>query len=146
MNRLGDEELKSTDADSWTTRGQNNVQVLLWNFTPPITKESNQVFYKKDLPTNDFGKVQVKISNLPTGNYRLNVYQIGYQVNDVYTDFLKLGSPQHLKREQVKDLAEKNNGKPLESSQVKINTKQPFTKEINLRENDVFLITLEKTK
>jgi xylan 1,4-beta-xylosidase len=146
LNRLGDEELKSTDADSWTTRSQNGAQILLWNFSPPITKESNQVFYKKDLPAKDFGKVSIKISSLPSGNYRMNVYQVGYQVNDVYTSYLKMGSPQHLKREQVRELAEKNNGKPVESLQVKIKGKQPFTKEVTLRENDVFMITLEKTK
>lgn len=76
----------------------------------------------------------------------MNVYQVGYQVNDVYTTYLKMGSPQHLKREQVRELAENNNGKPVESLQVTIKGKQPFTKEVNLRENDVFMIALEKTK
>lgn len=146
MNRLGDDELKSADADSWTTRGKNNLQILFWNFTPPITTESNQVFYQKDVPTKNFGEVQLKISNVPTGNYRMNVYQIGYQVNDVYADYLKLNSPQHLSREQVRELSEKNNGKPIESSFIKINSKHGFTKEINVRENDVFMVTLERTK
>jgi len=144
LNRLGEEELKSADAESWTTRNKSGVQVLLWNFAPPVTTESNQVFYKKDLPSKTFGMVQVRLSNIPPGNYRMNIYQVGYQVNDIYADFLKLGSPQHLKREQVKALAEKNNGKPVETSQIKIHSKQPFTKEINLRENDVFLMTLER--
>ena len=94
LNRLGDEELTTTDAESWTTRSKNGVQVLLWNFDPPKTKESNQVFYKKDIPAKDFGKVQINITDLPTGNYQMNVYQVGYQVNDVYADFLKMGSPQ----------------------------------------------------
>ncbi len=146
LNRLGDEELTSTDAESWTTRSQNGAQILLWNFSPPITKESNQVFYKKDLPAKEFGKVSIKISNLPAGNYKVNVYQAGYQVNDVYTSYLKMGSPQNLTREQVKKLAETNNGMPVESLQVKIKGKQPFAKEVNLRENDVFMFTLEKTK
>ncbi len=146
LNRLGEEELKSTDAYSWTTRSKTGVQVLFWNFAPPLTTESNQVFYKKDLPSKYFGEVQVKLSNIPTGNYQLNVYQVGYQVNDVYADFLKLGSPQHLKREQVKALTVKNNGKPIETTQVKINSNRLFTKEINLRENDVFLVTLEKLR
>lgn len=144
LNRLGSEELKSNDAESWTTRSKNGVQILFWNFEPPVTKESNQVFYKKDLPAKDFGKVSVNISEIPNGNYQMNVYQIGYRVNDVYTDFLKMGSPQHLKREQVKELADKNNGKPVETSNIRINGNKPFTKYINLRENEVYLITLEK--
>ncbi len=144
LNRLGDEELKSNDAESWTTRSKNGVQILFWNFNPPITKESDQVFYKKDLPAKDFGTVSVNISHIPSGNYQMKIYQIGYQVNDVYTDFLKMGSPQNLKREQVKQLAEKNNGKPIEISQIRLDEKRPFIKTVKLRENDVFLISLEK--
>ncbi len=146
LNRLGDEELKSTDAESWATRTRNGVQVLLWNFTPPITKESNQVFYKKELLAKDFGKAIIKISDVPTGNYRLSVFQVGYNVNDVYTSYLKMGSPQNLKREQVTELATKSSGKPIETSKIRINPKQPFTKEIPIRENDVFLVTLKKMK
>jgi xylan 1,4-beta-xylosidase len=144
LNRLGDEELNSTDADSWITRTKNGVQVLLWNFTPPKTVESDQVFYKKELPAKDFGKVSVKISDIQAGNYQLNVYKVGYKVNDVYTDYLKIGSPQNLKREQVKELSDKNNGKATESLPLKINKKQQFTKDFMLRENDVFLIMLDK--
>lgn len=146
LNRLGDEELKSTDKDSWTTRSKNGLQILLWDFTPPITKESNQVFFKKDFPTKNVGKAQLNISNVPSGNYQLKVYQIGYQINDVYADYLKLGSPQNLSREQVTALAAKNDGKPIENLRIKINSKQAFNKELKLRENDVFMVILEKTK
>ena len=144
LNRLGDKELTSNDADSWTTRSKNGVQILFWNFTPPITTESDQVFYKKDLPAKDFGKVQIKIADIPAGNYRLKVYKIGYQVNDVYTSYLKMGSPRDLKREQVKELNDKNNGQTIETSPIRVDQKQLFTKELNVRENDVFMILLEK--
>jgi xylan 1,4-beta-xylosidase len=146
LNRLGDEELKSTDTDSWITRSKNGVQVLFWNFSPPKTEECNQVFYKKDLPSQEIGNANLQLFNLPKGNYRLNLYQIGYRVNDVYTDFLKMGSPKHLKREQVRELAKKNSGKSLETTEVKIVGNKPFTKTVRLRENDVFLLVLESVK
>lgn len=145
LNRLGDEELISSDADSWATRSQTGVQILLWNFSPPQTKESNQIFYKRDLPTEDFGRIPVNISNLPAGNYHLKVFRVGYGVNDVLTDFLKMGAPQNLKREQVQELASKNDGKPIESVSIKIDKKGIFPKNIDLRKNDVFLLTLERT-
>jgi xylan 1,4-beta-xylosidase len=143
LNRLGNEELNSVDEESWVTRNKNSVQILLWNFEPPITKESNQVFYKKDIPAKDFGKVQIIISDIPTGKYQMNIYQVGYQVNDVYADFLKMGPPKHWKREQVKELAQNNDGRPVETSPINIKNKKTFTKEFNLRQNDVYLITLE---
>ena len=146
LNRLGDNELSSTDAEAWATRSPNGAQILFWNFSPPKTDESNQVFYKKDIPARAVGKAQVRLADVPAGNYELKVYQTGYQVNDVYADYLKIGSPKHLSREQVRQLAEKNDGKPIESTAVKIDSKGVFVKEINVRENDVFLITLEKKR
>ncbi len=144
LNRLGDEELKSDDNESWTTRTKNGVQVLFWNFEPPVTKESNQVFFKKDIPAKDVGKVRVNVSDLPAGKYQMKVYQVGYGVNDVYADYLKMSSPHNLKREQVKELSEKNNGKPVETLTIQVKSNQSFSKEIKMRENDVFLVTLEK--
>src|SRR5581483_10483242 len=35
LNRLGGEELASTDAASWVCRRRNGVQVLFWNYTAP---------------------------------------------------------------------------------------------------------------
>ncbi len=98
------------------------------------------------MPAKDFGKVEVKISDVPAGNYRLNVYQIGYQINDVYDDYLKISSPKNLSRQQVKELNDCNDGKPIESLSIKIDGKRNFNKSLNLRENDVFMISLEKVK
>ena len=128
LNRLGDNELSSTDAEAWATRSPNGAQILFWNFSPPKTDESNQVFYKKDIPARAVGKAQVRLADVPAGNYELKVYQTGYQVNDVYADYLITGSPKHLSREQIRQLAEKNDGKPIESTPVKIDSKGVFVR------------------
>jgi xylan 1,4-beta-xylosidase len=144
LNRLGDEELKSTDKDSWVTRTPTGVQLLVWNLTLAKTKESNQVYYKKDLPSKKAGSVKIKIADIPAGDYQLNLYQVGYKVNDVYSGFLEMGSPKHLTREQVKALADKHSGQALETSTLTIEQGKAFTKDLNVRENDLFMITLEK--
>lgn len=144
LNRLGEDELKSNEPNSWITKSDSGVQILFWNYTPPKTEESDQIFYKKDIPAKDFGKVSIKINNLPNGSYSVEIYKIGYQVNDVYTDFLKLGSPLNLTREQVRQLAVNNSGKPIETLNTKIKSNQNFTKEIQLRENDVYFINLKR--
>lgn len=144
LNRLGDEELTSNDADSWACRSARGVQVLFWNWTPPLTKESDQKFFKRDLPARDFGQVSVSIAGLPPGTYQAKVYRVGYQVNDVYTDYLRMGVPLTLTREQVSELADKDDGRPVDTASVHINRGQAFVRQIPLRENDVYLITLEK--
>jgi xylan 1,4-beta-xylosidase len=48
LNRLGSDELVSSDADSWVTRQNGGMQILFWNYTPPQTDESDQVYFKRD--------------------------------------------------------------------------------------------------
>jgi xylan 1,4-beta-xylosidase len=144
LNRLGDVELVSNDADSWACRSERGVQVLFWNYTPPQTTESDQVFFKKDLPAKDLGQARVSIANLPPGDYKWSVYRIGYHVNDVYDDYLQMGSPATLSHEQVRELAEKTDGRAVETTRLRIRAGQTFTRDVQVRENDVYLITLEK--
>lgn len=144
LNRLGDEELISTDADSWACRNARGVQVLFWNYTPPQTKESDQVFFKRDVPARDSGQTRVSIAGLSPGDYKMSVYRIGYRVNDVYDDYLQMGAPATLNREQVRVLTEKTDGRPVETARLRINRRQTFIRDVQLRENDVYLITLEK--
>ena len=142
MNRLGGEELAGNDSDSWVTREGGGVQALFWNYTPPKTEESDQVYFKRDLPAKDLGVVRVSLDGLPRGVYTLNVYRVGYRMNDVYTDYLKLGSPPALTREQVRSLAARNDGRPVSTARVEVKASGAFSRDLPLRENDVYLLTL----
>jgi xylan 1,4-beta-xylosidase len=142
LNRLRGDELVSNDADSWITKGEGGVQALFWNYTPPVTKESNQVYFRRDVPSKDLGGVRVSVAGLARGSYTLSVYRIGYAVNDVFTDYLKLGSPSTLTREQVRNLTQRNDGRPIISTRVAVSTSGAFSRDFQIRENDVFLMTL----
>ena len=142
LNRLGEEELVSDDAGSWVTRGRGGVQALFWNYTPPRTEESDQVYFKRDLPSKDLGDVRVSLGGVPPGSYTLTVYRVGYGVNDVYTDYFRMGSPPALTREQVRGLAGRNDGKPVSMSRVEVKASGTFSRDLPLRENDVYLLTL----
>jgi xylan 1,4-beta-xylosidase len=144
LNRMGNSELASSDPDSWVCRSPRGVQVLFWNFTAPITRESDQVLFKRDLPARDLGQVHVSLTGVPPGSYRLNVYRVGYQVNDVYADYMKMGSPLSLRPDQVRGLTERNDGRPIDSVPIHISAGHAFARDLPLRENDVYLVTLEK--
>jgi xylan 1,4-beta-xylosidase len=144
LNRLGDEDLADGDADSWACRGARGAQVLFWNYTAPKTTESNQVFFKRDVPAKGAGTARLKLSGLPAGNYELKIYRVGYQVNDVYADYLKLGSPPSLTREQARALAAKNDGRAVRTERARVGAGRTFTRDFPLRENDVYLVTLER--
>jgi xylan 1,4-beta-xylosidase len=138
LNRLGEEELISSDPDSWVTKDKRSLQVLFWNYTPPQTKESNQVYFKRDLPAKQLGQAKISITGLPAGNYTMNVYRVGYDVNDVYTDYYKMGSPPALTREQVRLLAESNDGRAILTHNIQVKSTGIFSPDLPLRENDVY--------
>jgi xylan 1,4-beta-xylosidase len=87
--------------------------------------------------------VRVSLEGVPRGNYTLNVYRVGYGVNDVYTDYFKLGSPPVLTREQVRALAARNDGRPVSTARVVVKASGAFSRDLPLRENDVYLLTLQ---
>ncbi len=148
LNRLGSQELKSSDAASWACKDdKGNVQVLLWDFTNthPDTV-GNQVYYKKDLPSGPKGKVTIIYQDLPPGKYELKVYKTGYRANDPYTTYLDLKSPSQLTRHQVEMIKQKNNGAPIMQKIIDVNADKAFRESLSLRENDVFLITMNKQK
>jgi xylan 1,4-beta-xylosidase len=143
LNRLGTEELVTDDPHSWATRGSGSVQVLFWNYTPPQTKESNQVYFKRDQPAKEIGETRVSFAGLPRGSYTLNIYRVGYGVNDVYTDYLKLGSPPSLTREEIKTLSQRTDGRSVSTMHVEVKASGQFSRVVPMRENDVYLITLQ---
>jgi xylan 1,4-beta-xylosidase len=124
-------------------RSQNGVQALFWNFTLLKQDATDQIFYKRDLPAKSLPPALLKVKNLPAGKYQLQIYAVGYRRNDVYSDFLDLGSPRNLSREQVRTLAQKNNGAPLLNQEVEIKPGEDFQRSFEMRENDVYLVTLK---
>ncbi len=145
MNKLGKTELKNTDTRSWATKTDNGVQLLLWNFTNTLPDSvNNQTYYVKDLPSKSKGKVKVSISNVPAGTYTLEIYKVGYRVNDAYTEYVDMGKPKQLNKQQVEELKSHNNGSPVITETIEVKENTAFSKELDLRENDVFLLNLVK--
>ena len=147
LNKLGETELKNSDKTSWATKNaKGDVQVLFWDFTYTLPEGSinNQAYYIKDLPSKPKGGVKVEIDGLKKGKYTLEIYKVGYKVNDCYADYLALGRPSQLNREQVKAIKEKNNGSPIAVEKITIDASGTLSKKIKMNENDVVLFNLVK--
>ena len=147
LNKLGDTELLNADSSSFTCKNSNgDIQVLFWDFsnTHPGDSVNNQVYFLRDLPARPKGKVQVRISGIPEGNYLFEIYQTGYRVNDPYASYLVLNRPGQLTRQQVDGIKKLNDGSPVLKEIIKINSAGIFSKELEIRENDVFLFNLTK--
>jgi xylan 1,4-beta-xylosidase len=146
LNKLGDTELSNTDASSWVCKDKiGNIQVLLWDFTNTLPDSvNNQDYYIRDLPAKSKGKVKINISNLPAGLYELEISKVGYRINDPYTTYYDMGKPVQLTKEQVREIKTLNDGSAIISEKVNLKSGPLFQKELDIRENDVFLITMTK--
>ncbi len=147
LNRLGNIELANSDSTSWACKdSKGNIQILAWDFTNthPGDSVNNQVYYIRDLPSKSKGKLKVNISNVPNGKYSLEVYKIGYRCNDAYTSYYDLGRPTQLTKVQVEQIKKQNDGSPVSKEFITIKTGVPFSKELDIRENDVYFLNLIK--
>jgi xylan 1,4-beta-xylosidase len=144
LNQLGSTELKNSDSQSFaTTDGKGNAQILLWDMTYTLPeKQNNQQYYINDLPAAKKGEAKVLIKGLKKGQYRLKVSQVGYQRNDAFTAYIKMGSPAQLTKSQVNELKALATGKPQQEKTVSVGKNGNFDLELPMRENDVYLIEL----
>ena len=147
LNKLGNTELVNTDSTSWTCKdSKGNIQVLAWDFTNthPGDSVNNQVYYVRDLPSKSKGKLKINIDNVPQGTYALEVYKVGYRSNDAYSSYLSIGKPSQLTKIQVEQLKKQNDGTPILKEIISVKTGTPFSKEMDIRENDVYFVNLVK--
>lgn len=147
MNQLGNMELKNRDSSSWLCRDSaGNIQALIWDFTNTHPGDSvhNQDYYIKDLPAKPKGKLKIRVENVPAGMYALELYKVGYKCNDAYSTYLSLGRPAQLSSRQVSAIKSLNDGSPILKEIVEIKNGIPFSKDWDIRENDVFFLNLVK--
>ncbi|MDO3628833.1 glycoside hydrolase [Mucilaginibacter sp. BT774] len=146
LNKLGETELVNRDSSSWACKNnRGDVQVLLWDYTYTLPDSiNNQSYYIRDLPAKSKGQVKLAISGIPKGRYRMEVYKIGYKVNDAYMTYVAFNKPNQLTKPQVDLLKKQNDGLPILKEDITISSSGAFSKVLPIRENDVFLIKLVK--
>lgn len=145
LNKLGETELQNKDTSSWGTKNsKGDVQLLFWDFTNthPGDSMNNQTYYIKDLPSKPKGSIKIEVDGLQKGNYTLEIYKVGYKTNDAYADYLAMGKPSQLTKEQVETIKIKNDGALIASEKVRIEATGTLKKDIKINENDVFLLNL----
>ena len=149
LNALGPTELRTDDAQSFVTRdARGNAQVLLWDFTitHPGDPTPNQEYFRRDLPAKPKGRARVELSSLAPGSYALEATRVGDRENDVYSAYRDLGAPPQLTRAEVEALRAASDGQPFLRQIVAVGADGRFARELELRENDVCLVTLTRLR
>jgi xylan 1,4-beta-xylosidase len=65
-------------------------------------------------------------------------------MNDAYSTYLTMNRPRQLTKQQVDHIKRLNDGSPVSKEIIKVNSSEIFSKELEMRENDVFFINLIK--
>jgi xylan 1,4-beta-xylosidase len=147
LNQLGNTELQCADSSAMVCKDNNgSIQALVWDCTidHPGDSVNNQVFYKRLLPSKPLAPVNFKLGGLKPGKYKLSIYKTGYHANDPYSAYFEMGSPSQLTTAQVKTLKQKDADEPVEQSVITVNTSGNLTKQLAIRQNDVFLIKVNR--
>lgn len=144
LNRLGNIELENNDTASWVCKDSSgNMQALIWDYAYTLPDSTNnQQYFIRDLPSKAKGRLKVNVANLSSGNYALEVYRVGYKSNDAYSTYLSMGKPQQLTKQQVEQIKKQNDGSPVLKEIITVKDGIPFSKALDIRENDVFFLNL----
>lgn len=144
LEELGKTELKNADESSIICKSADGVQALVWDWTHPYQNSFNQDYFSKEQPAALKETVKLKIANVQKGKYRMEVYKVGYQQNDPYTTYLKMGKPSQITKAEVEKFKSLSNGLPISKSVVNI-TNGNFEHELQLRHNDIVFVKLINT-
>ena len=145
LNELSNIELVTKDSFSIVCKDKKgNIQALFWNLTGIDYKNSfNRDFFSKEVPAKNIKNVELEINNLKPGKYEVEVYKIGYKMNDAYTKYIEMGKPSQITKVQENILKEVSSNKPSET--FSINVKEgTFKKVFFQRENDVFFVKINR--
>ncbi len=144
MNELGDQQVQTTDKQSWVTKDANGVQVLAWDFqTPDMGKKTNRPFFGAVQPTKNATPLTLSLKGMKPGTYNVQVYRTGFKANDAYTAYIEMGKPKTLAADQLAKLQALTVDKP-ETRTVKVAANGTANVQVPMRANDVVLVKIAR--
>ncbi|HTV24611.1 MAG TPA: hypothetical protein VMG12_38230 [Polyangiaceae bacterium] len=142
LNRLGDRELQTRDGQSIGAFDGGTLQVLAWDYSAPEQSVSNRPFFTMVHPVTDTQPLQIALSGLQPGTYEARTFRTGFERNDAYTAYLRLGLPPQLTPQQVADLQALTLDEP-EVQTVQIGAGGSGLLTVPMRQYDVVLVELQ---
>jgi xylan 1,4-beta-xylosidase len=137
-------EIPVEDAQVFAAAESGGVSAVIWDFQQPQQKVSNRPFYSRLVPATPAPSVEVSVSHLQSGSYRLKVRRTGYRANDAYSTYIDMGAPKDLSPAQLDQLRNLTRDLPETDRVVKVEKSGSCEFSVAMHSNDVVLVTLEK--
>lgn len=144
LRALQGNEIPVQDAQVFAASGNGKVAAVVWNLDQTQQKVSNRSFFSRIVPSVPAQPVEMKIAQLKPGSYRLQVHRTGFRANDAYSAYIEMGAPKELTPAQLEQLNNLTRDLPEADRVVRV-AKNGFCQfSLNMRSNDVVLVTLER--
>ena len=147
LHQLGERVIDTHDPQSLATverEGEaEGVKVLAWHYAPPDQPVSNRSYFTKVHPVGDLAPLGIAFSHIKPGSYVARIRRTGFERNDAYTAYLKLGAPPQLTPAQVNQLHALTRDEP-ELQTLHIDASGTAQLTVPLREYDVVLVELQR--
>ena len=142
------DELPVAEPRVIVTKKGSNARVLLWDYSPPKADAPNNPFYTRDIPAVQRPDTVLSFTGMAPGVYRVTRVGTGWNRNDVYGEYLKLGKPKgrgaHLASEVLTQLSAATAGTEEALPDVRVDRSGRAEIHLAMRTNDVWLVKLEK--
>lgn len=146
LYQLRGQEVPTADTQALAAREGSRTRVLLWDWTQPKQAPSNRPFFTKVLPASPAAPVDLRLSGLRPGSYRVTLQRTGFKANDAHTRYLEMGSPASLSAGQLAELQGLTADKPELTRTVRVGGDGHAQLRVAMRTNDVVLATVEPTE
>ncbi len=146
LNELGPQVLHNSDARSWLTRDGGNFSGLIWDYTTPDQKESNRPYFRKLHPSTPLPPIDLTVTSLQPGKYRLLVHRTGFKTNDAYSQYIEWGMPKDLTPKQIEALQELSSDTPQTDIMVDVGADGTFNRKIPIQTNDLILVNVSRVQ
>jgi xylan 1,4-beta-xylosidase len=139
LHRLSRTELKTADTQSYVTWNDHVLKALVWDFVSPRQEQSDRSFYTKVFPSHPTRAVSLDLTHMQPGKYQVAIYRTGYDANDAYSAYLRMGSPTSLSNDQLQQLQVTTADRP-EMRTLIVDSNGIASLSIPMRSNDVVLV------
>ncbi|WP_372392717.1 beta-xylosidase [Xanthomonas sp. NCPPB 3582] len=143
LNALQGRAIPLSDAHALAAVDGKRIAALVWDWQQPAQTVSNTPFYTRLVAATDSAPLRLRMSQVPAGEYRLQVRKTGYRRNDPLSLYIDMGMPKALAPRQLAQLQQATRDTPEQDRRVRVGADGVAEVSVPMRSNDVVLVTLE---
>lgn len=145
LHAIRGNEILVQDSQVFAAAEHESVSAVIWDFQQPQQKTSDRPFFSRIIPATPAPAVEVHVSHVKAGSYRLMVHRTGFRANDAYSAYIEMGAPKDLTPTQLDQLRQLTRDVSEADRAVRVGKRGSYHFSLPMHSNDVVLVTLERT-